>query len=551
MKVNAGADGSDGCQCYVDATEIQQGDGPECLNTCRAQFFQRVLEGSGVGGEWAEWCGSLDRGVAAQEFWSLYWCDSTFCGVAIDPDGGPGQDPSVDLIISTCHKLPLQYGSRYDEHLLSHRHVDVRQHDRANDADNNDDTAKPDASHASFIRRLRELGCDGRPGAVCDIDDIRWQHHRPGESFDRALRSRHDRPQGPGFGSSPTPLVSPPAGLAVGTTRGALTPPLRLRDRKFLPSILRPGTRSPSPPLTPLTPTYRLQPGGGGGAGGGEEVVVLGAASPFPPACSLAASKPISRNEQEPGASAPRTDWALESASLLFSKAVPIIPGSSPSGPGSSNNNNNNNTHHNHGSGRSATSTATITSSCTAESDGHGRVRGWSDVSSAMPPRRPGTSGQAPAGTERGNPHPPARRLRLSSPRSPSSPSSPSQLPPPPPLSPPPTRALPRPPSRRPHGERGSWGSWSGTATVVGSGSGSWHCGDGNADVHATAGTGTAAEETVSRPTSRESDAAAAEDVAVSSVSSLSDAGIRADAGGAASGGHERDLGQSEAGEGK
>jgi hypothetical protein len=40
------------------------------------------------------------------------------------------------------------------------------------------------------------------------------------------------------------------------TTRPPLTPPLRLRDRKFLPSILNRQSRSPSPPLTPLNPVH-------------------------------------------------------------------------------------------------------------------------------------------------------------------------------------------------------------------------------------------------------------------------------------------------------
>jgi hypothetical protein len=52
-------------------------------------------------------------------------------------------------------------------------------------------------------------------------------------------------------GSATSPLMD-----SSNTTRPPLTPPLRLRDRKFLPSILNRQSRSPSPPLTPLNPVH-------------------------------------------------------------------------------------------------------------------------------------------------------------------------------------------------------------------------------------------------------------------------------------------------------
>lgn len=52
-------------------------------------------------------------------------------------------------------------------------------------------------------------------------------------------------------GSATSHLIDSP-----NTTRPPLTPPLRLRDRKLLPSILNRPSRSPSPPLTPLDPVH-------------------------------------------------------------------------------------------------------------------------------------------------------------------------------------------------------------------------------------------------------------------------------------------------------
>lgn len=91
---------------------------------------------------------------------------------------------------------------------------------------------------------------------------------------------------------SPTPLISTTNSAASG---GApLTPPLRLRDRRFLPSILRPGNRSPSPPLTPLTPAYggyrphhHLHPSSGG-------------VFPSSPICSPTTNKLVPRHEKTP-----------------------------------------------------------------------------------------------------------------------------------------------------------------------------------------------------------------------------------------------------------
>ena len=81
---------------------------------------------------------------------------------------------------------------------------------------------------------------------------------------------------------SPTPLIP-----ATRRSKGVLAfpkPPPQLRDRRFLPSILRPGARSPSPPLTPLTPAYAH----------------CNPVFPPSPICSPTANKLVPRHERTP-----------------------------------------------------------------------------------------------------------------------------------------------------------------------------------------------------------------------------------------------------------
>jgi hypothetical protein len=51
-----------------------------------------VLGGWQEGPGWVDGCRSLNTAMPIHDFWSLYWCDSTFCGVGIDQAGGVGQD---------------------------------------------------------------------------------------------------------------------------------------------------------------------------------------------------------------------------------------------------------------------------------------------------------------------------------------------------------------------------------------------------------------------------------------------------------------------------
>jgi len=84
------------CECYVAVDELRtaaQQDFPRsCLQNCRAQFLRRVLPGWKEDSGWSAGCQTLTSPVPNSALWPLYWCDSEFCGVAINQTGGLEQD---------------------------------------------------------------------------------------------------------------------------------------------------------------------------------------------------------------------------------------------------------------------------------------------------------------------------------------------------------------------------------------------------------------------------------------------------------------------------
>ncbi|KAK4157678.1 hypothetical protein C8A00DRAFT_39959 [Chaetomidium leptoderma] len=580
--------GSTSCGCYVNTAEIKQGawqkDPSQCLRNCKVQFLRSVSNGWGESEGWADGCGHLNRGVALQEFWPLYWCDSTFCGVGIDRGGGLGQDPTVDLIINTCQNIgfysihdpgppPPDFKCRTEADTQEGCSVSVMPVPQSSTASPSSvgtappisttthtkptpsvvisvPTAAPPAATESTAPTAASTASEssltgqGKAAiAICSVLALVlvicfvliWlrRRNRCKASFRHALRFRHGLSHGHPPAGSPTPLISPTSS-AIGA-RTMLTPPLRLRDRKFLPSILRSGSRSPSPPLTPLTPAYSPQPGGRG-------------AFPSSPICSPTINKLIPRHERSyttAAAATPRTYTGYPPliASLTpestFSLPIPV-----PGGGGGRVNSwtqppNNNSSHRGSASAASSCYTGTggaiTTSSSTTTA--HSSLR--HEIPIAAPPYSFASGGGSSSGREATPPPPPLVPAPPSSP-SPCRPPRPHEAmlqipdlvtpatttttslgsgrggvdtPPPPPLSPPPTKALPRTPSLVPlplrgssapdagspppavlggggggpppppeqavsaaagagqPGSRGSWGSWSGTGTVVGGGS--------------------------------------------------------------------------------
>ncbi|KAH6620835.1 hypothetical protein B0J18DRAFT_466468 [Chaetomium sp. MPI-SDFR-AT-0129] len=104
------------CECHINTTALRsqppsvwRNNPAACLDQCRTQFLGGLLTAwgeesssttSGNGNGWEQGCGSLNKGVDVREFWTLYWCDATFCGVAIEEGVA-----NVDRIINTCQNI--------------------------------------------------------------------------------------------------------------------------------------------------------------------------------------------------------------------------------------------------------------------------------------------------------------------------------------------------------------------------------------------------------------------------------------------------------------
>ncbi|KAL2020547.1 hypothetical protein VTK56DRAFT_8347 [Thermocarpiscus australiensis] len=221
----------------------------------------------------------------------------------------------------------------------------------------------------------------------------------------------------------PSPLLSA-ASSAAGSGR-PLTPPLRLRDRKFLPSlpsVLRPWSRSPSPPLTPLTPAYNPQ-----------------TVFPSSPICSPTTSKLIPRHERTARGytRVPPPVSSASSFSLPIHIPGPITHSFRPGSQGSASS---------YGGTSFATTTGTGTG--TVAGTAHSSLR--NELSTTATTTTTNNNNPFLANTTATSPKTPL--LSPSRPRRPHD--EPLEIPDlltpaslSPPLSPPPNRALPRPPS--------------------------------------------------------------------------------------------------------
>ncbi|KAK3344254.1 hypothetical protein B0T25DRAFT_322026 [Lasiosphaeria hispida] len=486
------------CECFVNVGDIdsvaKQQDPIPCLASCKRQFLQEISPGWKEDSSWPQGCQNLTSATATNRFWSLYWCDSTFCGVAINQTGGLGQDPNVGLIINTCqnngYHSVLDPGPPPATFLChTNREAEARcmrtnfqvpgapssvsaaqlPTSVSSDAVPSTTSATPatptastswttstlagptqgaTSSSATYVAsptRLSSAGTgesttsgSGLSGpakiaiAACSAVGLvaiislvllcLYRRKRRKASVHRTLRSQLRLTQHIPSSGSPTPLISP-ANSAIGGGP-PLTPPLRLRDRRFLPSILRPGNRSPSPPLTPLTPAYSpYNPS---------------AVFPSSPICSPTTNKLVPRYERTP-----RPNTSSNASSSL----PPIPPQIAYAVPGG-------------GPNRGSLSSYGGASSTT----GHSSLR--NEIPRSHPLHDTSTHNNATAG-----PTPPSSPTRPPRPHdtpleipdlvSPASP-SPSLSP----LGPPPNRALPLPPGMMTSGSTASFTAVGGTPAV-------------------------------------------------------------------------------------
>ncbi|KAI1780796.1 hypothetical protein F4818DRAFT_17427 [Hypoxylon cercidicola] len=70
-----------------------------CIGACFEQFVDEWYKRTNGGFE--EVCKQLSQAEPNTDLWTLYCCDSTYCGVWAPVKG---KSPSVDLIINKCQK---------------------------------------------------------------------------------------------------------------------------------------------------------------------------------------------------------------------------------------------------------------------------------------------------------------------------------------------------------------------------------------------------------------------------------------------------------------
>ncbi|KAK0634576.1 hypothetical protein B0T17DRAFT_9914 [Bombardia bombarda] len=256
------------------------------------------------------------------------------------------------------------------------------------------------------------------------------RRQRVKQAFHNHLRLAECIPSG---GGSSTPLISPANSATGGSSsrhhqQPVLSPPLRLRDRRILlPSILRSGTnRSPSPPLTPLTPAYSspsLKPT----HYSSNNNAATASGFPSSPICSPATNKLVPRHERVPPT--PRNYTAAAAGGGGLNAGLPPIPPqiafAAPSSRGSLGSYN--------GSGGSPSATTTFHSSLRTEFPflSGPRTQHQQQQQHNTPPKSPPRP-----------PRPHDTPLEIPDLVSPASPPLSSASP----LGPPPTRALPPPP---------------------------------------------------------------------------------------------------------
>ncbi|TPX17129.1 uncharacterized protein E0L32_003247 [Thyridium curvatum] len=283
-------------------------DAQRCITRC-GEAFLRTFEAE-PDKYFENICLALTTGKPNMKFWPLYWCDSSYCGVAIDQQVPGGQDPNVDMIITRCKNIghegiidpgPLPSGyscvstsGEEQEHPgkpgLCRAFIDDAKFSSisstagaragiATSVTQNmlvTDTARPAASSTTGAIRTAEthphseghslstgaraaIGIGSALGIIfliCLMIVVRRHRRRMSRRRRHGFKELFGTTHGPTnpHGGSPTPLI-PPA-LSACNDIAPLSPPLRLRDRKLLASVLRPGNRCPSPPLTSLSPPH-------------------------------------------------------------------------------------------------------------------------------------------------------------------------------------------------------------------------------------------------------------------------------------------------------
>ncbi|KAH9988128.1 hypothetical protein F4779DRAFT_638496 [Xylariaceae sp. FL0662B] len=270
--------------------DIQLTNATACIESCYDDFLNRWS----INQELRDVCEDLSQVDLEKKLWSLYCCDSIYCGVSI---WTKGNDPNVDLIINKCKEIGYSLfdpGPHPDDYSCPSALVDFRlagsqplvssssspatvpattaspspTADPSMGLEDNSTTSNttmsPSVSGGLSEGSKAAIGICSSLAIIAIIFLVvflltRRQRHGSQDFFNgtRGTPRQNGSYSGPQSGSR-TPLISPPPSIA---SKGPpLTPPARLSDRRLLPPILKSGTPHSSSafalgdPLFPPTP---------------------------------------------------------------------------------------------------------------------------------------------------------------------------------------------------------------------------------------------------------------------------------------------------------
>ncbi|KAI1389112.1 uncharacterized protein F4822DRAFT_270000 [Hypoxylon trugodes] len=242
----------------LNSGNIEPRNATACVNTCFDSFVNDWSKS--VNGGFEDVCNYMSNVQHNTDLWKLYCCDETSCGVWID--GGKGQSPSVDKLINKCSNAGNYL--IYDPGAPSPDTCTVGFSIVGIFTATTTAKSSPSSSAVGTSRHNSTLsGVTAAPSALMGLTEgskaaigicsglaiiailflvgfmICRKRPHPKDYSDRTLsgsrlgRSSSEPPSG-----SRTPLISPPSASSKGPP---LTPPARLSDRRFLPSLLKQG----------------------------------------------------------------------------------------------------------------------------------------------------------------------------------------------------------------------------------------------------------------------------------------------------------------------
>ncbi|KAI1084661.1 hypothetical protein F5B20DRAFT_575981 [Whalleya microplaca] len=255
---------------------------PACINACYDSFVNHWS----VNRELGDVCEELSHVGSEEKLWSLYCCDSTYCGVRMLAEGN---SPNVDLIINKCKEInyslfdpglppkdfvcasalvdlldPGMAGPQIMSFTSSSPSATATVTTASSPSADPSQGFKGNATTSSAVMLPSASGglSEGSKAAIGICSSLalmaiifllvflltRRRRNNPKEFFaGNASATRH---HGRSYSEPPsTPLITPPH--SVSSKGPPLTPPARLSDRRFLPPSMLKKDATQTPPHSP------------------------------------------------------------------------------------------------------------------------------------------------------------------------------------------------------------------------------------------------------------------------------------------------------------